>query len=102
MLINVLVHGENFYMRFSDEKQYVGFYVTVTVEAGDFEEAEELAITTLRGHENLKGRVMNRVWQPKPMMYVEEMSYSTETVASNTGFAWYVIGKNPAQKFGPN
>lgn len=68
----VLLRGENFFLRVSEEVKRMGFYTTRFIEATDEGQAEQQAVELLRGDEKLKNAILNDRSDP-PMLFAEEI-----------------------------
>ena len=68
----VFVRGENFLFGAEGNKERVGFYTTVYVEAEGEEQAETEAIDLLRNDQRLNSCISDEETNP-PLMFVEEI-----------------------------
>lgn len=67
----VLIHGQNFQIEQDGQIRTQGFFATRFVEAKDHDEAESLAVATLRDLESLREKVRNPE-QDRPELVIEE------------------------------
>ena len=69
---SVLINGRNFIMDLGDGSQKRGFYAKRFIEAKDAEDAELLAVETIRNDDKLKTNTLNNTNDP-PMLFAEEI-----------------------------
>lgn len=92
----VLLNGQNFLINYEGKKIYMGFYTTRFVEASNSEEAELKAVNNIRNNEKLKDATLNKSWQKKAKIYLDEIyEIEEKDVQRDYGFGWYKMeGKN--------
>jgi len=90
----VLIAGENLLLDFEGRPQKLGFYVSRTVDAPNYEGAESAAVDLIREDSRLEG-LLNEIDDP-PVLYAEEVKEieaSDTEQNTNTGFSWFPIDK---------
>src|SRR4051812_12886080 len=93
-IFGVLIHGNNFQVKFGNEISKHGFFTTVFVDSMDKKAAEIEAVSYLKSDENLSAIIKNGKSDP-PKLIAEEIN-ETSTIPDEiqpglkrTGFAWY-------------
>ncbi len=77
-------------MRMDGKKKMMGFYTNRYVVAENPKEAETQAVDMIKSDEKLKGNVLNKTWQKKPMIYAEEMYEIEESeIESQSGYTFF-------------
>ena len=91
LFLRVLVHGRNFLIDWEGQQQKMNFYTTRFVRAVDHDEAEQLAVESLRTLGSLRDHIHNPP-DDRPELIIEE----TEILPSfegilhlEPGLAWY-------------
>ena len=87
----ILVRGRNFLLKLDGKAEKFGFYTTRFVEAQNENQAEDVAISTLRADPTLCDGVLNQQ-SDSPMLFVEEIIELDSFDGLNTpgrGFSFY-------------
>jgi hypothetical protein len=86
----ILLNGKNFLLDLGEGLRKHGFYTTYFVSANNEEEAELMAVNSVRKRDGIKQVIKNEQNDP-PMLYAEEIEIleSVEERAQEQGFSWY-------------
>lgn len=83
----VLINGQNFLLSSEGKTRKAGFHTTRFVEAQDDDEAEIVAISSIKSDARLTEIVQNKPGD-SPTLYVEEIEEVKE-LGAQTGYAFY-------------
>lgn len=89
----VLILGEHYKLDWLGRPRYMGFYVTRFVECHSVEEAEELALASVRNDETLQSKIMNEKHDP-PRLHVDGLEEISKLDVAPTppGFVYFEEG----------
>ena len=88
-----MLRVENYLIRVEGKKSLMGFFTTRFISAESIENAEVLAIETIRKDKNFENTILNKFWHKKPMIYFEEeFEIEKNEMESSHGYTWYPMG----------